>query len=109
MVAPHVQQFGIDLVMATQPTDSAAHPLTKKYVRYGSSPRGAQALIECGRVLALMRGRVHLSIDDIREVAPSVLRHRCILNFDAHADGQTVETVLKEIIASRAASAAAAK
>jgi len=103
LVAPHVQEFAIDLVMATQPNDDLAHPLTKKYVRYGSSPRGAQALVECGRVLALMRGRVHLSIDDIKEVAPAVLRHRIILNFDAHADGQTPETILKELIAARAA------
>jgi MoxR-like ATPase len=103
LVAPHVQEFAIDLVMATQPDDEIAHPLTKKYVRFGSSPRGAQALVECGRVLALMRGRVHLSTDDIKEVAPSVLRHRIILNFDAHTDGQTPETILKEVIATRAA------
>jgi len=103
LVAPHVQEFAIDLVMATQPDDELAHPLTKKYVRFGSSPRGAQALVECGRVLALMRGRVHLSVDDIKEIAPSVLRHRIILNFDAHTDGQTPETILKDVIATRAA------
>jgi MoxR-like ATPase len=103
LVAPHVQQFAIDLVVSTQPTEEIAHPLTRKYVRYGSSPRGAQALVECGRVLALMRGRTHLSIDDIVEVALSVLRHRIILNFDAHADGQTPDTILKEIIATRVA------
>jgi MoxR-like ATPase len=104
LVAPHVQQFAIDLVMATQPNDELAHPLTKKYVRYGSSPRGAQALVECGRVLALMRGRVHLAVDDIKEIAPSVLRHRIILNFDAHADNQTPDTILREVITARAAS-----
>ncbi len=64
-------------------------PMPKRYIRYGSSPRGAQALVECGRVLALMRGRFHLSVDDIKELAPSVLRHRVILNFDAHADGRS--------------------
>jgi MoxR-like ATPase len=84
--------------MATQPEQKEAHSLAKKYIRYGSSPRGAQALVECGRVMALMRGRYHLSIDDIQNVASAVLRHRIILNFDAHADGQTPETILNEII-----------
>ena len=99
MVAPHVQEYAIQLVMATQPEQKEAHELAKKYVRYGSSPRGAQALVECGRVHALMRGRYHLSMDDIRHVAAAVLRHRIILNFDAHADGQTPETILAGIIA----------
>ena len=93
-----LQEFAIDLVMGTQPGSSAAHELAEKYIRYGSSPRGAQALVECGRVLALMKGRVHLSTDDIRAVAPSVLRHRIILNFDAHADGQTPDTILSKIV-----------
>jgi MoxR-like ATPase len=100
LVAEHVQDFAIDLVMATQPGTSYAHELANKYIRYGSSPRGAQALVECGRVLALMRGRLHLSIDDIREIAHSVLRHRIILNFDAHADGQTPDTILAHILES---------
>ncbi len=98
LVAPHVQEYAIQLVMATQPEQKEAHELAKKYVRYGSSPRGAQALVECGRVLALMRGRLHLSIDDVRHVAHAVLRHRIILNFDAHADGHTPETILDVIV-----------
>jgi len=98
LVAPHVQEYAIQLVMATQPDQKEAHELARKYVRYGSSPRGAQALVECGRVRALMRGRVHLAVEDIQAVAPSVLRHRIILNFDAHADAQTPETVLGAVI-----------
>jgi MoxR-like ATPase len=101
-----VQDYAIDLVMATQPDSPHAHELARKYVRYGSSPRGAQALIECGRVLALMRGRLNLSIDDLRFLANSILRHRIILNFDAHADGQTPDTVLNRIIANVSAAAA---
>jgi len=108
LVASHVQDFAVDLVLATQPESGQAHELAAKYIRYGSSPRGAQALVECGRVLALMRGRYHLSIDDVRTVAPAVLRHRIILNFDAHADGQTPETILAEIIDSVASRVAAA-
>jgi MoxR-like ATPase len=98
LVAPHVQDFAIHLVMATQPDQKEAHEMTRKYVRYGSSPRGAQALVECGRVHALMRGRFHLSVEDILHVAGGVLRHRIILNFDAHADGQTPETILQAIL-----------
>ena len=98
LVAPHVQEYAIHLVMATQPEQEEAHELARKYIRYGSSPRGAQALVECGRVLALMRGRFHLSMDDVQHVAGAVLRHRIILNFDAHADGHTPESILTAII-----------
>jgi MoxR-like ATPase len=98
LVAPHVQEFAIRLVMATQPEQEEAHEMAKKYIRYGSSPRGAQGLVECGRVRALMRGRFHLAVEDILHVAPAVLRHRVILNFDAHADGQTPETILSAVI-----------
>lgn len=100
LVAPHVQDYAIDLVMGTQPSSEQAHALSKKFIRFGSSPRGAQALVECGRVQALMQGRFHLSVDDVRHVAPAVLRHRVILNFDAHAEGQTADSVLKEVIRS---------
>ena len=105
LVAPHVQSYAIDLVMATQPGNDQTHELATKFIRYGSSPRGAQALVECGRVLALMKGRLHLSTEDIQAVAPAVLRHRIILNFDAHADGQTPETILSRIIPSVGAAA----
>ncbi|MEP6961792.1 MAG: AAA family ATPase [Acidobacteriota bacterium] len=100
LVAPHVQDHAIDMVMTTQPTWPQAHELTRKYVRYGSSPRGAQALVECGRVHALFHGRMHLSVEDIDAVAPAVLRHRIILNFDAHADGENAETILTRLIPS---------
>ena len=98
LVAPHVRDFAIHLVMATQSDHKESHEMARKYVRYGSSPRGAQALVECGRVHALMRGRYHLAVEDILHVAGAVLRHRIILNFDAHADGQTPETILQAIL-----------
>ncbi len=100
LVAPHVQDFAIDLVMATQPGTRHSHALADRYIRYGSSPRGAQALVECGRVHALLAGRAHLSGSDIEAVAPAVLRHRIICNFDAHADGQTPDSLLQGIIRS---------
>ena len=102
LVAPHVQD------QCHRPGHGHPAPtpregqldLARKFIRYGSSPRGAQALVECGRVRALMRHRLQLSIEDIDAVAPAVLRHRVILNFDAHADGQTPETILDKIIPS---------
>ena len=103
IVAPHVQDYAIELVMATQPGVRGAADVTNRYIRYGSSPRGAQGLIECGRVLALMRGRLHLSVEDVLAVASAVIRHRIILNFDAHADGETTETILRKIFDSVAA------
>jgi MoxR-like ATPase len=108
LVAQHVQDFAVDLVLASQPESPQAHELAKKYIRYGSSPRGAQALVECGRVLALMRGRFHLSTEDLQAIAPAILRHRIILNFDAHADGQTADSILTELIRSVTSKAAAA-
>jgi MoxR-like ATPase len=108
LIAPHVQDYAVQLVMATQPDEKEAHELARKYIRYGSSPRGAQALVECGRVLALLRGRFHLSVDDIKELAPSVLRHRIILNFDAHADGKSADSILTSIIAGVTVQASAA-
>ena len=98
LVAPHVQEHAIDLVMATQPGTPQAHELTEKFIRYGSSPRGAQSLVECGRVHALFQGRLNLAIEDVHAVAPAVLRHRIILNFDAHAEGQTADTILNRIV-----------
>jgi len=107
LVAPHVQEYAIQLVMATQSEQKEAHEMARKYIRYGSSPRGAQALVECGRVRALMRGRFHLAVEDILHVASAVLRHRIILNFDAHADGQTPETILQAILKGVAQTSAA--
>lgn len=106
LVAPHVRDFAVDLVLATQPDSPHAHALAKKYIRYGSSPRGAQALVECGRVHALFNGRVQLSVDDIKAVAAPVLRHRMILNFDAYSDGKTADSVLAALIEDQVRAAA---
>jgi len=98
LVAPHVQEYAIQLVMATQPEQQEAHELARKYVRYGSSPRGAQALVECGRVHALMRGRFHLAIEDVQAVAPAVLRHRIVTNFTAEAEGVKPDRIVAELL-----------
>jgi MoxR-like ATPase len=98
LVAPHVRDFAIRLILATQPEQQEAHEAAKKYIRYGSSPRGAQSLMQAGRVRALMRGRLNVSIGDVRELALPALRHRIILNFDAHAEGKTADQVVTAIL-----------
>jgi MoxR-like ATPase len=108
LIAPHVQDYAVEIVMATQPDQKEAHESAKRYVRYGSSPRGAQALVECARVLALMNARFNVSVEDIRSIALAVLRHRIILNFDAHADGKTPDSILNTIISGVTAKASAA-
>src|SRR5690348_8544915 len=108
LIAPHVQDYAVEIVMATQPDQKEAHESARRYIRYGSSPRGAQALVECARVLALMNGRFNVSVEDIRSIAHSVLRHRIILNFDAHADGKTPDSILNTIISGVTAKASAA-
>ena len=69
LVAPHVRDFAIDLVLATQPESPQSHEAARKYVRYGASPRGVQALLQCGRVRALLRGRLNVSEEDVRNLA----------------------------------------
>jgi MoxR-like ATPase len=100
LVAPHVQDFAIRLVLATQPESEHGHQIAKRYIRYGSSPRGAQALIKSGQVRALMRSRLNVSVEDIRTLSLPALRHRIILNFDAHAEGETPDNVLRDILES---------
>ena len=98
LVAPHVRDFAISFVLATQPRPGPRNSLARRYIRYGSSPRGALALVLCGRVRALMQGRLHVSKDDVRALALPALRHRIILNFDAHADGRSEDDILLEIL-----------
>jgi MoxR-like ATPase len=95
-VAPHVQEYVVKLVLATHP-EGRENSLAKKYVRYGSSPRGAQTLILGGKVRALLDGRYNVSLEDIRALMLPALRHRIILNFEAQADGRTTDDLLQEI------------
>ena len=70
----------------------------RQYVRYGGSPRGAQALVTAGKIFALLDGRSNVSVDDIREAALPALRHRLILNFEGEAEGITPEAVVRTIL-----------
>ena len=99
-LAKEVQAHAIDLVLATHPTDRFASPLAKKFVRYGASPRGAQALILAAKIYALLDGRYHVAKADIVKAAPAALRHRIILNFEGEAEGATSDDVIAEILKS---------
>jgi MoxR-like ATPase len=90
--------YAVRLVLATQPTSGVATEMVKQYVRYGSSPRGAQALMLAGKVNALRAGRFKVSFDDIRAAVPSALRHRVLLNFEAEADGVSADAVIANIL-----------
>jgi MoxR-like ATPase len=97
-IAPHVTAFAARLLKATHPTDPAAPPIVRNYVRYGASPRGLQAMILAGKIVALMDGRYNVAYDDIRQVAIPALRHRLILNFEAQAEGISTDAVVRELL-----------
>jgi MoxR-like ATPase len=99
-VAKPVMQYAIALTLATHPESDQGHEMAKKYVRFGSSPRGVQSLILGAKVNALISGRVHVSCEDIRAVARPALRHRVLLNFEAEAERIDTDDILQKIIES---------
>ncbi len=97
-IAPHVTAYAVGLLAATHPDQPRAPQLVRDYVRYGGSPRGAQALVTAGKIYALLDGRFNVSIEDIRAVALPALRHRVILNFEGEAEGITSEAIVRSIL-----------
>jgi MoxR-like ATPase len=97
-IAPHVTAYAVGLLAATHPDQPRAPQLVRDYVRYGGSPRGAQALVTAGKIYALLDGRFNVSIEDIRSVALPALRHRVILNFEGEAEGITSEAIVRSIL-----------
>ena len=98
LITDEVLSYAIRLVSGTHPELPKGTPSTKKYVKYGASPRAGQALITCAKVKALMEGRYNVSYDDIDELACPVLRHRIKVNFTAINDKLGVDDVIKMII-----------
>ena len=98
-VVREIEARAVQLVLATHPERPEAVPLAKKFVRYGASPRGAQALILCAKVSALLDGRFHVAKEDIDVWALPALRHRLIINFEGEAEGITAERVVAEALA----------
>lgn len=97
-VATHIKEYAVRLLLATHPDQQDAPENVRRFVRYGASPRGLQALITASRVRALLEGRYNVSVEDIRAVTFPALRHRIILNFDGLADGVTPENLLESLI-----------
>ncbi|MDB4994044.1 MAG: Methanol dehydrogenase regulator [Myxococcaceae bacterium] len=108
-VARHVQDYAIRVVQATHPDGPDAPDLTKQFVRFGASPRGAQAVLLASKIRALFEGRFAASVDDVRAVALPALRHRVLLNFEGEAEGIKTDQVIAAIFKSVAETKAGLK
>jgi MoxR-like ATPase len=97
-VASHVKDYAVRLVLATHPKTTTAVPIANQYLRFGSSPRGAQTLMLAGKVRALTHGRFNVSFEDVQQVAFPALRHRLILNFEAEAEGITTDHIVTQVL-----------
>src|SRR6185295_4641196 len=98
VVADPLRDFAVRLVLSTHPTSEFATEQIKKFVRWGASPRAAQALIRAGRVRALAEGRAHVAYEDIRHYAEEVLQHRVLLNYDGQAESVRVAELVRECL-----------
>ncbi len=97
-IARPVQAYAIRLTLGSHPESPYAYPLVKRYVRYGASPRAAQALVLAGKIQALNRGNAFVAAEDIRAVALPALRHRVLLNFEGEAEQVNPDTIVNELI-----------
>ncbi|HWL53072.1 MAG TPA: MoxR family ATPase [Chthoniobacteraceae bacterium] len=97
-MAREVQERAVQIVLATHPDRPEASEKAKRYVRYGASPRGAQALILAGKIYALLDGRFHVSRADLERAVLPALRHRVLLNFEGEAEGISTDEILCDIV-----------
>jgi MoxR-like ATPase len=97
-IASHVLAYAARLVTATHPEDRDSPAVTRQYVRYGASPRGMQALILAGKIMALLDGRYNVAFADVKLAALPALRHRVILNFEAQAEGIAPDDIIRQIV-----------
>jgi len=98
-IATHVMAYAIRILRGTHPDTEGAPELVRKYVRYGGSPRGAQAIVLGAKIHALLEGRFNVAFSDVQAVAAPALRHRVILNFEGEAEGISTDSVVRAIIA----------
>jgi len=98
VVADPIRDYSVRLVLATHPGSEFAPERIKRYIKWGASPRGCQALIRAGRVRALAAGRAHVATGDLRHFALEVLGHRLLLNYDGQADNVSVHDLVKELV-----------
>src|SRR3989441_10111745 len=97
-VASHVKDYVARLIQATHPDTGAAASMAKRYVRYGSSPRGVQALILAAKVRALIAGRANVAFSDLKALSLPALRHRLILNFEGEAEGIDPDAIIQNAL-----------
>ena len=97
-VAPHVQEYGIRVVLATHPQGELATERVNKYVRWGASPRGAQAITLAAKMYAMLDGRYNVSFDDVKKAALPALRHRLLLNFEGEAEGLSTDEIVSDVL-----------
>jgi MoxR-like ATPase len=98
ILAPHVQDYLVRLTLSTHPEGPFSLPVTNSYIRWGSSPRGAQTLALASKVRALLEGRYNVSFEDVRRVFLPTMRHRVLLNFEAQAEGIEADRVLLDLL-----------
>jgi MoxR-like ATPase len=98
-VGDHVYHFALDIIRATRPNEPGASDFVRHWLSWGAGPRAGQYLILGGKARALMRGRMYVTLEDIEAVAPPVLRHRIIPNFNAEAEGITIDQIIEKILA----------
>ena len=98
VVAPHVKDYAVRVILASHPGKEHTVPLADKYVRYGSSPRGAQSILLAAKIRALLEGRYNVSFQDVKASAHPVLRHRLLLNFEGEAEGIETDRIIDEMI-----------
>ncbi len=99
-VATHVSRYVAELIVATHPENETAPDTARRFLQYGASPRGAQALIMGAKINALLEGRFNVSFDDIEAVALPALRHRLLLNFEGFAEGISPDEVIRDLLKS---------
>ncbi|HCP13813.1 MAG TPA: AAA family ATPase [Planctomycetaceae bacterium] len=97
-IAKEIQRYAIALVTATHPEQQTSSETARRYIRYGSSPRGLQALILGAKIRAILDGRCHVATADLQQMALPVLRHRIILNFEGQAEGISTDDVIRRIM-----------
>ncbi|MCI0490269.1 MAG: MoxR family ATPase [Blastocatellia bacterium] len=100
IIAPHVEELAADLLLRTHPGNEEAPASVQSFVRFGASPRGAQAMVLTAKARALLAGRYNVSTSDILAVARPSLRHRIILNFEGEAEGLTTDSILDDVLQS---------
>ena len=98
VIAGHVKDYAIRLVLATHAGNAEATPMVRRYVRHGASPRGLLGMVLAAKALAMFAGRINVSFDDLSAAAPAALRHRILLNFEGEAEGTKVEDLIAEVI-----------